>query len=59
VVLCKIYFVFASFSLGFAGEEDDGRKKERFYRQENEEAVIVIEERDVDKNFGRDIQLFS
>jgi hypothetical protein len=28
VVLCKIYFVFASFSLGFAGEEDDGRQRE-------------------------------
>jgi hypothetical protein len=42
--------------LGFAGEENDGRKKERFYRRENEgEAVIVIEGRDVDRIFGRDL----
>jgi hypothetical protein len=42
--------------LGFGGEENDGRKKERFYWRENEgEAVIVIEGRDVNKIFGRDL----
>jgi hypothetical protein len=42
--------------LGFAGEENDGWKKERFYRRKNEgEAVIVIKGRDVDKIFGRDL----
>jgi len=44
-------FFFASFSLGFAGEEDDGRQREKFYRRENK-GETMIEGRDVDFYLG-------
>jgi hypothetical protein len=52
--IAKSIFFLASFSLGFAGEEDDGRQREKFYRGENE-GETVIERRDVDFYLGTDL----